>query len=556
MVRILPLSLIIVVFFLLAGRVAFSKPLTAHVNKNAIAQGNTIILTVDYEGKAKSEPELGPLEKDFTIVSRQTSHQSSFVNGDHREVTSWIFELVPRSSAKNLTIPAIKLGADSTSPIAIMQSPENSRSGSPDAIVVAMVPDRSEVYLNGEVIITITIKSPRVLRNATLSKLEIADAIVEPLIEGERSEEIEQGVKYNIFKQSYAIYPSKPGSLTIPPVLFRGVAVSDRQNGFGVPGFFSSGSSVSARSKELVLKVKDVPQEFPAGHQFLPLKSFIVVDAFDEANPRFEVNKATARHFEIKAKGTVASFLPSVAIPTQKNLQVYAESGSKVQNVESDGILSLAKFSHIYMPTNPGHVGVPEQVIYWWDVDGDKLKTTTIRALEFDVIGDAVVPPPQAHPSGDIVPNAQEEMQPASSPQGERGSVWQILALLFLLLWLGTTASLVWLWRAHRRKEIGKSDHENGDAKEKIDAVISACNSGNVKEAYVLTLALCDFADRYPERGVPGRELKSIIREMEKAWYDKNGDGNAKDLLPKIKACVQTVPKLPSSTTLAPLYPQ
>ena len=545
-----------VFFLLLLAFSSFAKNFSAHVDKTTLSNGDSLSLTLEYDEQTNDKPDFTPIEKEFTIVSKQTAQESNFINGNHRAKTSWILELLPKSSAKNLTIPSIKLGQLSSSPIAIVQA-DQSASTRKEGILVTMTADRREVYINGELVVTIIIKTPLALRNASLSKLEIKDAIVEPLIEGERNEEVENGIKYSLFKQTYAVYPNKAGALAIPPVVFRGIAAPSRHGGQGIRGLFSNGSSVSTRSNEVLVTVKDVPPSFPKGHQFVPLKSFVIIESFDESNPVFEVNKATSRRFEVKAKGALSSYLPKIATPSIKDLQIYAESGTRVQKNEADGMLASAKFSHIYMPLAPGHLVVPEQVIYWWDVDEDKLKKATIRALDLDVKGDAIVP--SAKP-----PIALEQPVVEKSPATKTAPIpttsvdyrWPILALVFLLLWLSTLALFLWQRRLKGAKTASAEDLSSEQAFiDRVKATSSACDSNDAKNVYRTLKNLLSWIERHDTEVIGTQELLALHQELERSLYDREGHTST-EVIVQIKRCVKELRLARSAKLLiAPLYP-
>ncbi len=89
----------------------------------------------------------------------------------------------------------------------------------------------------------------------------------------------------------------------------------------------------------------------------------------------------------MKAKGTLPSFLPTIKAPSIDHVQIYDENGEKQKEVQEDGMLARTKFSHVYLPTFPGKITIPSHVIYWWDTEADKLRTTEIRSLTLDVVG-------------------------------------------------------------------------------------------------------------------------------------------------------------------------
>lgn len=528
-------------------------PFTAHVEKTHIQAGETITLTLEFAGKAKNEPDLIVLERDFTIVSRQTSTESTFIDGNFRAKTSWILELLPKNSAAKLVIPAIKFDKHSSSPIDIVQSGEKV-SSTTKGIELNVATDTDSVYVNAELVLNIEIKTSLSLRNGTLSKPDIRDAIVEPLLEDGQSEVIEGGIKYQVFKRSYAIFPAKAGELTIPPLVFEGTVAKARASTRAFSGFFSTGAQVSARSRDIKIKVKDVPADFPKGQPFLPLKSFLVIESFDEPDPKFEVNKATTRRFELKAKGTLTSFLPTISPPTVENLQIYSESGHKVQKSVPDGIEASIKFSHVYMPTAGGKLRVPEQTIYWWDTDNDKLKTTVIRALELDVTGMAQaiadIKPPEVNEQPQAIPTEP-------TPNSGNNRVWQMLAALFLGLWILTIIGFLVMRKLAKRKSTSKiASPQSRELADLVKDIMTACDANDGKRAYRSLHAFRAWAEKTNNTDLLLKDFGERIGLLESALFNQQKDVDVRAILASIKRSASTM-KLSkvSEPTLAPLYP-
>src|SRR5580704_19725914 len=173
-------SSMMAVIWLFAFNSGASSPFMAHVDKTQISAGETLTLTLEFAGSTKEEPDLSGLEQDFSIISRQSSSESTFVNGDFRAKTSWILELMPKKSTRELVIPPLKLGQHIASAITITQLEEKASAKS-DGIDLRAFTDRDKVYVNGQVIFHIEIKTSLPLRNGSLSKLELQNAIIEPL---------------------------------------------------------------------------------------------------------------------------------------------------------------------------------------------------------------------------------------------------------------------------------------------------------------------------------------------------------------------------------------
>lgn len=527
--------------FFFGGSLLASDLLKAYVNKVSIEAGESIILNIEYLVKDEKKPRLNELQEKFVIISQSESTETSFVNGNSKFKHTWTLELIPKSSAQSVIIPAIVVGSYATKPITIAQGKSAKPKSKGVELKVSL--DRSTVYVNSELLITIEIKSSLTLRNGNLSQLKIEDAIVLPVIEDKQSEVVENGIKYMVFTRSFAVFPNNPGELKIAPVIFEGVAITSN----GWP-FFSGGERVTARSEELLVNVLDVPETFPKNQPFLAAKNLVVIE--DMASTKFFVNQATSRTFEIRAQGALTSFLPEIIEPKVKDLQVYTESKPKEQVANEDGILSSQKLTHTYMPLEPGPMIIPEQTIYWWDTEKDELRETVIRKLEFNVEGVSSFRPaekPAEANENEPEPESDLELSPTKSSFMSKYIVWIIAAVIIDVL----IALFLWWWRKHYQK-ISKNKPQN-ILKSIIKAIKSACDRGDRKSLYQNLEHLLDFSRKH--HLAVSEELLKDIQALEASIYRSGGEVD-EDLISRIKPQVLGIRfKKSAKVYLPPLYP-
>lgn len=534
------LPTILLSFLFIFSPVEAARPmLSAFVDKTKIETGESVVLTVEYSGLTKEKPDISGIE-DFSIISRQESTESSFINGDFSQKTSWTFALLPQSSESVLIIPAITLGSLSTSPIQITQSKVSGASRGQEGVFLKVTTDKKEVYINGQLILNIELKTTLPIKNGTLNQPEIADAIVEPLIRDGQKEVIEGGIKYIVFHRSYAIFPTKPGTLRIPSIIFDGIAISGRDRAW--PGFFSSGTRVTARSEDMDVHVKDVPEGWPKGHHFLPAKNLVIIESLDE---KFEVNQASARKFEIKALGTLSTFLPTIKEPDVLNLRVYSEQGSKEQIPTENGIEAKNVVSQIYMPTVSGPMLIPEQVIYWWDTENDKLKTMAIRELQIDVTGTA-----KAKPA--LSPPQDVDLERPSEPQSSSKHYLVLAAIILLLL---VVLSSLYFWQRKRAKNLLPKPSDKEVLKAMVKNIVSSCKRGDEKQCYRHLQKLLAWHEQ-KKLVFLGEELLKKTDELSKHLYHPKSNRADAELLGEIKKLVLKIRlKRSSDEVLLPIYP-
>ena len=89
----------ILVFGIFFYAEAFAQTLVAKTSRTDLPEGEAFLLTLDYDGSDASVPELGVLDKDFTIYSVTNSYQTNIVNGQVSQQRQWQIGLVPKGVA-------------------------------------------------------------------------------------------------------------------------------------------------------------------------------------------------------------------------------------------------------------------------------------------------------------------------------------------------------------------------------------------------------------------------------------------------------------------------
>lgn len=429
------------------------------------------------------------------------------------------------------------------------------------ALSVTLKADAPNVYVNAELILTVELKTALALRNGSLGRPEIKDAVIETLVEDEQQEIEENGVTKKIYKRVYAVFPAKPGKLVIPSVAFEGVVIKESPNNF-FPGFFSNGQRINAQSNALSIAVKDVPSSYPKGHPFLPLKRLEIADAFDEPDPKFEVNKATTRRFEIKALGNLASSIPTFTPPRVKGIQIYAEAGEKIQHLSAQGIDASISLAHVYLPYEAGPVQIPEQKFYWWDTTADQLKTVIIKPLKITVEGVAnAAPPLQALPpqeKTEVETNPEAIKAPVVQPkEADSQFLWLVLSIIFAVLWLITLIALLIALR-HMRRVKAQITGDQGETR--FNALLrkakEECDQKDGKKALNSLSAFYRTALNEGITKSTAQNLSSCLLNLEDALYRYPNEQNVMDALRQSKKALQQITgDKNAKPKLAPLYP-
>ena len=115
---------ILFLFFLLQSG-TISAEVTASTGRTVVSIDESIELTIKSDDSS-DDPDLSILENHFQILGRSQSQNYSLINGNASRTHTWNVTLLPKKTGE-ITIPAIKVGNETTRPIhLVVQKQSNS----------------------------------------------------------------------------------------------------------------------------------------------------------------------------------------------------------------------------------------------------------------------------------------------------------------------------------------------------------------------------------------------------------------------------------------------
>tara|TARA_R110002072_G_scaffold1598_7_gene13663 strand:+ start:26461 stop:28143 length:1683 start_codon:yes stop_codon:yes gene_type:complete len=417
--------------------------LSVSVDRTEISDADLLKLTVLVrDTTTATNPDFRALETDFEIVQRSGPNQSSkisIINGrQSSEVTvSWELRLRPKRLG-NLSIPAFRIGSDTSRPISIKVSRQSEamKQKMSQLVFFDTDVDTTETYVQGQIIYTIKLYYVENISGDFPPMPNIPDAVVET-IEGERRyDAITNGRRYYVLEKRYGIYPQKSGEMTIPAQTFSGFRVG--------PGFFSTREPVLTRSEAHVINIKAKPAEFTFDH-WLPATNVSIAETWVGGAPSFTVGEPVNRSIVISASGVAASLLPHLDNTPIEGAKTYQDPAVEDQTLTADGIDSIQTIVVGIVPTKPGTLELPAIEIPWWNTKTDQLEVAKIPAQSFNVVGS---PKNQqiAHQSQDVI--TPIPTSGTTQPTEVGRSYWQYATAGLLMLWLLTL--MLWFVQARR----------------------------------------------------------------------------------------------------------
>jgi BatD DUF11 like domain len=368
--------------------------LPAHAAVKAVADrtvlsiNESLSLEIIQTESSGGNPDLSVLENNFVIVSKSQSQQYNLVNGKSSRKHIWSIILMPKKAGE-ITIPAIKLGKESTSPIHLVvhKSPQGKTAAgasqtNQDVFIDVLVEPKDEVYVQQKIDLTIQIFYRIRLSNMALGQLVINDVIMEQIGEDKQYNKIINKQTYMVIERRYALFPQKSGYLTIPAIRFEAMQSLSARGGFG--GFFSQqGKPIYKQSNPLNITVKKKPDNYTGKH-WLPAENLQVISQHSDLSS-IKVGDSITLTDKIIAKGVLGSLLPTISWPKLDNMKTYPDKANINSQSDKGSIYGLREEKMAIIPVYSGQYQLPERKITWWNTLTNQQEEKIIPGISFFV---------------------------------------------------------------------------------------------------------------------------------------------------------------------------
>lgn len=408
--------------------------ITAEVDRTNIAMGETLRLTLTADaGERPDQISLDQLEIDFEILQRSSSTSARLIGGEQNITRTLEIELSPLREGV-LTIPAFNTGGRRTTPTAIKVSPEPEFALAEELVTFDATVDNTEVYVQAQVILTITLQQAINLDNRAVSDVDIPDTYQEAL-EQKSFQRRSGGRLWQVTELRYALFPQKSGDLLIPAIAFSGRELLPGRSLLGA----RLGRRIAIKSDPINIRVKPVPATFP-GDVWLPAQQLSLTSRWSAAPEQLSTGDSTTRTLEITAQGLQGSQLPPVTslggTGGIKGLRFYPDKETIEQREIPLGLEGYRLQSEALVSSEAGNWTLPERTIPWWNTKTDTLEFARLPEERIRVT-DLLAPKDSAN--GDIAttPVLTEDTTVSRRLwQMSAATGWLLAAILGALLWL------------------------------------------------------------------------------------------------------------------------
>lgn len=456
--RLISLFTVLILLWSATGQALANNELTVEPDRLQLHEDEVLTLTV--KGSMKIDinlenlfdlgvpnlpaPDIEKLEADFTVLGQNQHYSIRTVNSEMRGEITWTYQLAPKRTGE-ITIPELTFKDSRSKPVTITVSkgPAPEPSNAARDAFIELSADKDRVYVQEQLILTVRLFFTGNLIRGDLSAPEHPDAIIETLGKQREYNRHRDGRQYRVVERRYAIFPQKPGELTLSQIRFEGQA----RDSSGQLRFLRD----SARLFDI--PVAPIPDGF-TGNTWLPASSLELSESGIPASGRLAEGDNLTRTLTLKAQGLPSEALPPLATNTPAGIRAYPEKPERVTDTGDGGLSSTLVQTAALVAVRAGQVELPEIRIPWWDTGSDSEKVAVIPARTLDIIpagassGRGQDSQDLTSPAGEAAPQGDDAAGPEAPVESTTGTFWPWLSLLLAVGW-GIT---LLLWRRRPRQ--------------------------------------------------------------------------------------------------------
>ena len=516
------------------------------VDRETIGMGESLRLTITGDASERLDQlDLAALQFDWEILSSSSSTNTSFINGARSTTRTLSLDLLPLRDGI-LSIPSLSTGGNRTTPIAITVNPQTVSTGGDDSVRFSLEIDKRDVYIQEQMVLTVTIEQAINLDGAEVTQLELSGAIVEELTRRNFQRQI-NGRLWRVTQLRYAIYPQQRGTLEIPSLSLTAREV--------LPGRSLLGARLGKRFRlsedAIAINVKPVPEDFP-GDVWLPAASLELAQSWSTPPESMEIGDSTTRTLTLAAEGLLSSQLPSITSMSDSGkitgIRLYPDQESSDQIERTEGFLGQRTRSEALVASGSGSWTLPEGRVPWWNTETDSLQFAILPSTTISV-GSPVVQSP-------VQPTAiaAETQTTTATPvwlNAVAGLGW-LLALLFAYM----------LWRSRDRNASDVAiDHTEETLRPLLTAMKASTSQNDAPATRQLLLRWAALHYQQPVRtldqlrGLCESALADEVSTLEAAIYSQSDEAWTRGAA--LYRAVRDEPKLGTTdqTDYRSLYP-
>lgn len=445
------------------------------IDPTPVTMGDTFQLTLVQAGaRDVGVPNLNALKKEFLILGTARQVSYSVINGQSSMSNQWIITLKPLKAGV-LSIPAITIGDEQSTPMTINVEASATKQGMPDlddqGLVLKTAVDLEHPYVNQQIIYTVKLYNSKRLIDAHYEAPQAEDALIIPLGDAKRYQAMKNNTNYVVEEQRYAVFPQKSGTLKISSPSFTALV------------YEFNPQRLKAQDKEREIQVQPIPPQYSAG-LWLPAKKVALTEHYENSNQNLSQGSTLVRTITLEGLGIPAQLLPNLSFKGSDELSVYPEKGTDRNQVRQGELVGTTEFKITYLFNKAGKIIIPEVRVPWFNTQTGKEELAILAPRSLEITA-------SANSNSTVQPNPVPTAKATLKEDGPSSSViskyhaakdnntWAwFMACLFAGAWVFTL--LLWGW-SKRYRFLGKGQEKA--ALQQLKTACAASNSADARDA-------------------------------------------------------------------------
>ena len=409
------------------------------IDRNPVRVNESFQLVFSLDDNPPREPDFSVLQQHFLVLANNRNNSISIINGDYQRSVKWTLQLMAKQIGE-YTIPAIRFGDEQSEPFKVTVEASSLGALPHDQQVLEVLVDRNEVYVQGQVVLTMRLLSATDIAAYEFARIpaEDLDVVVEPLGDPRQYRTRIADRSYLVLEQQYALFPQKSGPLEIP-ALAGEVRLRSRSS---FDPFNTGGAIRRLLAQPVSIDVRPIPAEM-AGSFWLPARHVELREKWPDDLTGLIAGEPITRSIVIMADGLTAAQLPEFELQAVDGIKQYPDQPVMRNDRGDKGVRGQRGQKVALIPAAAGIYRIPEISVPWWNIASGRVETATLPARELYV---------GAAPQASTAPSSVAPAATAAEPQAAGGAsrFWVWLSLLLGIGWAGS--GLLWWWRARPRK--------------------------------------------------------------------------------------------------------
>ena len=567
---------------------------TASVEKSRVASGETVQLLLQRDGSTGSQPDLGPLKRDFDILGSSSGSKVQIINGHMSSLSQVNILLAPKHDGK-IQIPPLEWDGQQSAALELTVGGSGgaTREGAEAAsdtsqhVFLTSTLDQKQPYVQAAVVLTVRLYTDQTLYKASLDLPASANLLVKQLGKDRQMDEVRNGRSYHVVERKYLLFPQRSGKLSLDgPVLNAQVQDTGSNNPmFGnlfsqtpFGGIMDTTRPLRLHAKPVELNVLPRPDSAD-GANWLPAQKVTLEETWRPDVTQIHVGEPLTRHLHLEALGLTGEQLPELntIMSVPDGIKAYPDRSIAADSPQGETVLGRRDQDIALIAMRPGHYELPAIRIGWWDTQNNTRHEAMLPARSLDILPalagstGAAIPPPAKQETLIQAGSAAQASPIEQSIKIANTQTWKWISLALGLLWVGTAAAW-WHERQrvqHAQPAILVAENQPGNvqaasiqAASAFKAFKRACSDNDPHAARQQLLAWASTvwpADKPSglnalSRRLDDTKLTQALRQLDRACYTGSA-WHGEDLALSLPAPLAQTTSQENKNTLPELYP-